>query len=159
MRPDQLAVDQSAVEALIRWYCREPGVRSLNKHLDKVFRKAALQIARKQGKRTGDAATATSAAAAAAADVDSSVSSSAAPLILVSESNLDSFVGQRKFASDRLYSSATPVGVAMGLAYSEMGGATIFVECGVAEAKEANPVAVAATAGARARRCRSSLTL
>jgi len=68
---------------------------------------------------------------------------SSAPLILVSESNLDSFVGQRKFASDRLYPSATPVGVAMGLAYSEMGGATIFVECGVAEAKEENPAAMA----------------
>jgi len=57
VRPADLAVDESAVEALIRWYCREPGVRSLNKHLDKVFRKAALQIARKQGKRDGDAAT------------------------------------------------------------------------------------------------------
>ncbi|KAF9183007.1 ATP-dependent Lon protease pim1 [Haplosporangium sp. Z 767] len=35
---------EDAVEALIRNYCRESGVRNLKKQIDKVFRKAALQI-------------------------------------------------------------------------------------------------------------------
>ncbi|KAF9972962.1 ATP-dependent Lon protease pim1 [Actinomortierella ambigua] len=35
---------EDAIEALIRNYCRESGVRNLKKHIDKVFRKAALKI-------------------------------------------------------------------------------------------------------------------
>src|SRR5690242_11341291 len=33
-----------AIEALIKNYCRESGVRNLKKQIDKVFRKAALKI-------------------------------------------------------------------------------------------------------------------
>ncbi|KAJ1978492.1 ATP-dependent Lon protease pim1 [Dimargaris verticillata] len=39
-------LDQKAIEALIRFYCRESGVRNLKKHIDKVYRKAALRIAK-----------------------------------------------------------------------------------------------------------------
>ncbi|WRT67897.1 ATP-dependent protease La [Kwoniella shivajii] len=33
-----------AIEALIRYYCRESGVRNLKKHIDKIYRKAAFKI-------------------------------------------------------------------------------------------------------------------
>jgi Lon-like ATP-dependent protease len=33
-----------AIETLIRWYCRESGVRNLKKHIDKIYRKAAFKI-------------------------------------------------------------------------------------------------------------------
>lgn len=33
------------MEALIRWYCRESGVRNLEKHVEKVYRKVALKVA------------------------------------------------------------------------------------------------------------------
>ncbi|KAG5461096.1 MAG: Lon protease C-terminal proteolytic domain-containing protein, partial [Olpidium bornovanus] len=35
---------RDGVEALIRHYCRESGVRNLKKHVDKIFRKAALRV-------------------------------------------------------------------------------------------------------------------
>ena len=42
--PSSLRVEDSALEHLIRWYAREAGVRSLEKLLGKVFRKAAIKI-------------------------------------------------------------------------------------------------------------------
>ncbi|KAG0226014.1 ATP-dependent Lon protease pim1 [Actinomortierella wolfii] len=39
-----VTLHDDAIEALIRNYCRESGVRNLKKHIDKVFRKAALKI-------------------------------------------------------------------------------------------------------------------
>jgi Lon-like ATP-dependent protease len=43
--PPSLRLDDSAVEALIRWYCRESGVRNLEKHIEKLYRKVAVKVA------------------------------------------------------------------------------------------------------------------
>src|SRR5215469_12530143 len=40
---------QDAIESLIKNYCRESGVRNLKKHIDKIYRKAALKIVRDVG--------------------------------------------------------------------------------------------------------------
>ncbi|KAK8858689.1 ATP-dependent protease La [Kwoniella newhampshirensis] len=37
-------LEPGAIEALIRYYCRESGVRNLKKHIDKIYRKAAFKI-------------------------------------------------------------------------------------------------------------------
>ncbi|WWC62708.1 ATP-dependent protease La [Kwoniella dejecticola CBS 10117] len=37
-------LEPKAIEALIRYYCRESGVRNLKKHIDKIYRKAAFKI-------------------------------------------------------------------------------------------------------------------
>ena len=52
--PKSLRLEDSALEHLIRWYAREAGVRSLEKLLGKVFRKAAIKIVsvRHRGGRT-----------------------------------------------------------------------------------------------------------
>ena len=49
------------------------------------------------------------------------------PKIIVDESNLSEYVGNAVFQSDRLYDQ-TPVGVVMGLAWTAMGGSTLYVE-------------------------------
>jgi Lon-like ATP-dependent protease len=33
---DKLELSAAAIEALIKWYCRESGVRTLQKHIEKV---------------------------------------------------------------------------------------------------------------------------
>lgn len=43
--PPSLKVEDSAIEALIRWYCRESGVRNLEKHIEKLYRKVAYKVA------------------------------------------------------------------------------------------------------------------
>ncbi|TDL20762.1 ATP-dependent protease La [Rickenella mellea] len=42
-------LDPTTVEQLIKYYCRESGVRNLKKHIDKIYRKAALNIVRDLG--------------------------------------------------------------------------------------------------------------
>ncbi|KAG9314785.1 atp-dependent protease La [Chiua virens] len=37
-------LDPSTVDVLIKYYCRESGVRNLKKHIDKIYRKAALKL-------------------------------------------------------------------------------------------------------------------
>ncbi|KAJ2883813.1 ATP-dependent Lon protease pim1 [Coemansia asiatica] len=39
-----VSLSDNAVDALIRSYCRESGVRNLKKHIEKIFRKAALKV-------------------------------------------------------------------------------------------------------------------
>ncbi|WVF69117.1 ATP-dependent protease La [Kwoniella sp. CBS 6097] len=39
-----IQLEPGAIEALIRYYCRESGVRNLKKHIDKIYRKAAFKI-------------------------------------------------------------------------------------------------------------------
>ena len=42
--PDTLRLTDDAIGSLIRWYCRESGVRNLEKHVNKIYRKAAFRI-------------------------------------------------------------------------------------------------------------------
>ncbi|MBW0472720.1 hypothetical protein O181_012435 [Austropuccinia psidii MF-1] len=44
-------VDQSAIDTLIRYYCRESGVRKLKQNIEKVYRKAALKIVQDLGEK------------------------------------------------------------------------------------------------------------
>ncbi|GJE88569.1 ATP-dependent protease La [Phanerochaete sordida] len=44
LKDADIELDKTAIDALIKYYCRESGVRNLKKHIDKVYRKAALKI-------------------------------------------------------------------------------------------------------------------
>lgn len=47
--------------------------------------------------------------------------------LTVSNDNLSDFVGKPVFTSDRMYDT-TPPGVVMGLAWTAMGGSTLYIE-------------------------------
>jgi Lon-like ATP-dependent protease len=116
--PESLAIERSAIDKLVRWYCREAGVRNLNKYIEKISRKLALQIVaeeegaqlREESKRKSDT-------------------------WVVTEDNLEDYVGKPIYTSDRLYDKdPLPHGVVMGLAWTSMGGElyeieNIFVQC------------------------------
>ncbi|KAF7351073.1 Lon protease-like protein, mitochondrial [Mycena sanguinolenta] len=44
-----VVLEENAIEALIRWYCRESGVRGLKREIEKIYRKAALKIVQDMG--------------------------------------------------------------------------------------------------------------
>ncbi|KAK6053283.1 hypothetical protein COOONC_09213, partial [Cooperia oncophora] len=114
---EQFVIENSAVEDIIKHYCRESGVRNLQKHIDRVFRKAALKIADRMS-------------AGSEAPVDSETpagSESPSPTIVVNSENLEKYVGRPKFTSDRMYEQ-TPPGVIMGLAWTAMGGSALYIE-------------------------------
>ncbi|KAI8477903.1 Lon protease mitochondrial [Branchiostoma belcheri] len=95
---EKVSLDQDAISALIKSYCRESGVRNLEKQIQKVFRKAAYKLV------NGDA-----------------------EHVTVMAENLQDYVGKPIFTSERMYAS-TPPGVVMGLAWTSLGGSTLYIE-------------------------------
>ncbi|XP_019508911.1 PREDICTED: lon protease homolog, mitochondrial [Hipposideros armiger] len=91
-------LSSDVLTVLIKQYCRESGVRNLQKQVEKVLRKSAYKIV-----------------------------SGEAELVEVTPENLQDFVGKPVFTVERMY-DVTPPGVVMGLAWTAMGGSTLFVE-------------------------------
>ncbi|CAG8721007.1 1732_t:CDS:2, partial [Cetraspora pellucida] len=122
-------LQQDAIETLIRSYCRESGVRSLKKHIDKIYRKAALKIVRDIGdeelsQELDNVETETS-----DKTKENSVTITTEPRkplnlpddihVGITAENLKDYVGPPLWHSDRLYDQ-TPPGVVMGLAWTSM---------------------------------------
>ncbi|KAG8905190.1 ATP-dependent Lon protease pim1 [Tulasnella sp. 403] len=49
LKDANVVLTHDAVDTLIKYYCRESGVRNLKKHIDKIYRKAAFTIVRDLG--------------------------------------------------------------------------------------------------------------
>lgn len=145
-----VSLDKGAIEELIKSYCRESGVRSLKKQIEKVYRKSALNIIQDLGEEVfseekaltdeGKAAleeskkdesdvkeTPQSIEKETTAEPRKSLSVPDSVHVSISQTNLKDYVGPPIFTSDRLYET-TPPGVAMGLAWTSMGGAALYVE-------------------------------
>ncbi len=92
-----------ALAQIINGYAREAGVRTLENNIKKILRKVAVKIARapEKGKKP--------------------------QLALITENTLVSYLGKPIFTSDRFY-KVNPVGVVTGLAWTSMGGATLYIE-------------------------------
>ncbi|OZJ04516.1 Lon protease mitochondrial [Bifiguratus adelaidae] len=148
---------EDAVESLIKNYCRESGVRNLKKHIDKVYRKAALKIVEKIGddkltsqgsdheKMTKEEKAVNVHEKPGEESVDESkpyVEASTSDVtkaqrhpievpdnvrIDITSENLKDYVGPPIFHSERLYEK-TPPGVVMGLAWTSMGGSSLYIE-------------------------------
>jgi Lon-like ATP-dependent protease len=110
--PETLSIAKSAIESLVRWYCREAGVRSLAKYIDKISRKLALQfVAEDEGAELTTKSTRKS------------------ETWQVTENNLSDYVGKQIWTHDRLYDKdPLPHGVVMGLAWTSMGGSALYIE-------------------------------
>ena len=143
-------LSKEAIEELIKSYCRESGVRNLKKQIEKVYRKSALKIVQDLGESVlpeEEALTDEGKAALGESKKDKSdvkdtsenIENETTPVPRVSlkvpdtvhvnidKDNLKDYVGPPVFTSDRLYDT-TPPGVAMGLAWTQMGGAALYVE-------------------------------
>ena len=110
--PESLTIDRSALESLVRWYCREAGVRNLAKKIDKITRLLSLQVvAEGEGTQLTEK------------------SSRKSDTWEVTAKNLHEYVGKPIFTSDRLYEKdPLPHGVVMGLAWTSMGGSALYIE-------------------------------
>ena len=143
-------LNEDAIEELINKYCRESGVRNLKKQIEKVYRKSALKIIRDLGEEVlseEEALTEEGKAAMEESKKDTTdVKETSANIenettekprvklnvpdtvhMDINKDNLKDYVGPPIFTTDRLYEQ-TPAGVAMGLAWTSMGGAALYVE-------------------------------
>ncbi|KAI8384637.1 ATP-dependent protease La [Radiomyces spectabilis] len=144
-----------AIDTLIKNYCRESGVRNLKKQIDKVFRKAAYQVVEKVGeskfeqqegdspkvlsadKRSNDPVTNEKAAEQESPEKEKGQEKTHEERkalevpedvkIDITPDNLKDYVGPAVFQSDKLYDQPPP-GVIMGLAWTSMGGSSLYIE-------------------------------
>lgn len=143
-----------AIEELIKSYCRESGVRNLKKQIEKVYRKAAFRIVQDLGEDVmGEDKALTDEGKAAQEQskkehetttsdpkdppVDPEKSTTGQPRfplkvpdtvhLTIGKEGLKDYVGPPIFTSDRLYETFPP-GVTMGLAWTSLGGAALYVE-------------------------------
>ena len=145
-----VVLKQDAIHELIKSYCRESGVRNLKKQIEKVYRKAALKIIQDLGEDVLSEEKALTEEGKAAQEEskkdDTDVTTTPENIeketteiprvslqvpddvhVDIGKENLKDYVGPPVFTSDRLYEK-TPPGVVMGLAWTSMGGASLYVE-------------------------------
>jgi Lon-like ATP-dependent protease len=75
----RVEIKKEAIESLIKFYCRESGVRNLKKHIEKLYRKAALRIVNDQTNTDVDEARALIAKARAELSSDAAPAAATAP--------------------------------------------------------------------------------
>ena len=94
----EIKISDSAIESIIRHFTRESGVRSLEREISKIIRKALKTIIMKKKR-----------------------------VISVSKNNIDKFLGVKKFKYGEIENKSL-VGVCTGLAWTEVGGELLQVE-------------------------------
>ena len=102
LKPSEITFTKAALAQIINGYAREAGVRSLENNIKKIMRKVALKYAKLPEKKKR-------------------------PKTQITEKNLKEYLGKPIFTSDRFYKK-NPVGVCTGLAWTSLGGATLYVE-------------------------------
>eukprot|EP00092_Neocalanus_flemingeri_P005684 GFUD01006123.1.p2 GENE.GFUD01006123.1~~GFUD01006123.1.p2 ORF type:complete len:916 (+),score=274.37 GFUD01006123.1:51-2798(+) len=107
LNKSHINLSAEGLNTLIKSYCRESGVRSLRKQIEKIYRKVAYKVVHDEEKG-----------------------------IEITEKNLSDFVGKPIFTSEKMYPE-TPAGVALGLAWTSMGGTTLYIETVGKKVKEA----------------------
>jgi len=104
IKRQQLRITEDAIREIIACYTRESGVRSLERSIAEICRKAAMELVTQEN----------------------------AKRIVVTGKNLEQFLGVRKFLPDRL-PCTDQVGLVTGLAWTSVGGETLEVEVNVME--------------------------
>ncbi len=94
----EISITPTTLREIIDKYAREAGVRSLEKNIKKIMRKATLKIAEGEDKK-----------------------------ISVTKKNLGEFLGKPRFTTEELYNKNIP-GVTLGLAWTSIGGVTLYIE-------------------------------
>ena len=103
LKSTQIEFNKEALLQLIQAYAREAGVRSLENQIKKILRKVAVKVTK------------------------ASEEKQTFPKEKLTVKNLEDYLGKPLFTSDRYYDH-TPIGVCTGLAWTALGGATLYVE-------------------------------
>jgi len=102
---DEISVSDEALRIIVNKYAREAGVRNLEKQTLKIIRKVALKQAEEE-----------------------QISFN------IEADEVEDYLGKPNFQQEKLYNRDLP-GVALGLAYTSLGGATLYIEATAIRAK------------------------
>jgi ATP-dependent Lon protease len=98
LKPKQVTLTKTVLSSIIDGYAREAGVRGLENCIKKILRKTVRKIAAESGKN-----------------------------IRIQKRELQELLGRRLFVEDNSFKKPR-VGVITGLAYTSMGGTTLYIE-------------------------------
>ncbi|EWH11846.1 ATP-dependent protease La [Catenovulum agarivorans DS-2] len=99
LKANEIAIEESAILGIIRYYTREAGVRSLEREISKLCRKAVKEIL-----------------------MDKSVKH-----VVINQENLNDFLGVQRFDYGKA-DSENQIGQVTGLAWTEVGGDLLTIE-------------------------------
>jgi ATP-dependent Lon protease len=99
LKPEELAISESAMRDMIRYYTREAGVRSLEREISKICRKVVKELVRAGENKK----------------------------VTVTARNLDKYLGVRRY-SFGMAEKKNQVGQVNGLAWTEVGGELLTIE-------------------------------
>ena len=99
LKDENLEFSEGVIRDLINYYTRESGVRNLEREIANICRKVARKI----------------------------VSDSTESKYKISTNKIESYLGKKKFRYDKIHNE-TEVGVTTGLAWTIVGGDTLFIE-------------------------------
>src|SRR5688500_14961854 len=106
LKPAELAISESAVRDIIRYYTREGGVRALERELSKICRKVVKTLVKDGEERK----------------------------VSVSSRNLDKYLSVRRY-SYGMAEKENQVGQVVGLAWTEVGGELLTIESAIMAGK------------------------
>ncbi len=106
LKEEQLAFTNGAIAAMIDGYTMEAGVRTLERTIGTVCRKAAVRIAKGEAEK-----------------------------ISVTKRNLDAFLGAKRFLHEEDMRDEDEVGAATGLAWTAVGGVPLTIEVSAMQGK------------------------
>lgn len=111
------------LRCMINGYAREAGVRNLENLIKKILRKLAIKLVKQKLKNDREEELKKGKKKKGKEEAKQH------PLekFSITSKNVSEFLGKPIFTSDRFY-ERTPVGVCMGLAWTAMGGATLYIE-------------------------------
>ncbi len=98
LKPKNFAISEKSLRDLINYYTRESGVRNLEREIGSLCRKVARRIVTKRGTS-----------------------------FKITPSSLEKYLGKKKYRYD-VVEGESEVGVVTGMAWTQVGGDTLFVE-------------------------------
>ncbi len=105
LKAEQVRIGDATLRDLVDGWSREAGVRGLENYVKRILRKCARRIVEDSGQA-----------------------------VEINSDNLVEFAGPRVFTADKIYDEPR-VGVIMGLAYTALGGSTLYIESTAVESE------------------------
>ncbi|MCG8571179.1 MAG: endopeptidase La, partial [Spirochaetes bacterium] len=106
----EVKITDTVLKNIIDGYAREAGVRNLEKQIKKVMRSITLELAQKKEEHKDQ------------------------NTITINTKNIEKYLGKKLFSTEELYKKSLP-GVTLGLAWTSMGGTTLYIEASAIPAK------------------------
>lgn len=119
LKPEQINITEGAIRSVINYYTREAGVRNLEREIGSICRKVARKVVEGGGSKN-----------LRRAKSENKSAGSREKAYRITAGNVESYLGKKKAHYDTVEGD-NEIGVTTGLAWTAVGGDTLFIETSV----------------------------